>query len=142
MIPARLKPLGLVLAGVVLLGGCRDRAPEPPDMSEVFPSLPLPPGASFVSRSGGADALLITLRSPHPAKTVQGYYDDALSRNGWRVVSRTKGKDGGVVLLADQAGQPLWVRIRAAEDTSATLVELGGAVVSRADTAQATKPTS
>jgi hypothetical protein len=142
MTPHRILLARGLIAAAALLAGCGDRAPKPPDIAEVFPTLPLPPAARLVSRSGGADALLLTLRSPHSSKDVQAYYDAALTRNGWRMVSRAKASDGGTVLLAELAGQPLWVRIRPAEDTSATLVELGGAVVARSDSAKTAKPTS
>ena len=37
--------------------------------------------------------------------------------------------DGAMVLLAEQDGPPLWVRIKSAEDSVTTMVELAGAVM-------------
>ncbi len=131
MPPPRFWP---VVIGLTLVG-C-DKPPQPPDSAEVFPNLPLPPNATFVSRSGGSDALQITLRSPVKAAAVAGYYRSVLSKGGWRLVSDAKDPKGAIVLLAEQKGPPLWVRISSIEDSAATLVQLTGAVV-RGDSAKA-----
>jgi len=134
--------LALALASGAL-AGCGERPPEPPKMSEAFPNLPLPPQASFVSRTGGSGALQLTVRSPRPRPEVESYYLHVLSRGGWRLVNQAKGPDGALVLLAEQDGPPLWVRISATDDSSATMVELAGAILERRDSTRATaKPTS
>jgi hypothetical protein len=92
-----------------------------------------------VSRSGGADALQITLMSSAKAKDVETYYRAMLSKNGWRLMNDMRDKDGSVVLFAERNGPPLWVRIKSTDDSMATLVELAGAVL--ADTSRA-KPAS
>ena len=128
MIPTR------IWAGVAILAlvACKDKAPETPKVSQVFPNLPLPPNASVVSRSGGSDALQLTLMSPVKAKDVESYYRAILNRNGWRLVNDMRDRDGSVVLFAEQDGPPLWVRIKSTDDSVATIVELAGAVMSNA----------
>jgi len=137
MTPTTIRTLGSAALLVAALAGCGDRKPAPPRMAEVFPNLPLPPQARFVSRSGGEDALQVTVLSPMPRTEVESYYRSALTRNGWRLVNQAKDSDGALVLLAEQEGPPLWVRIRSADDTASTLVEFSGARM-----AGATKPAS
>jgi hypothetical protein len=127
MIPTKIR---VVLAALVLIG-CRDKPPEMAKVSEVFPNLPLPPAASLVSREGSADALKLTLMAKARPATVEAYYRDALSsRNGWRLVSDTRDAEGAVVLLAQQNGPLLWVRIQSTDDSMVTKVELAGALLS------------
>jgi hypothetical protein len=125
---------------ILALVACKDKGPQTPKVSQVFPNLPLPPNASVVSKSGGPDALQITLISPVKAKDVETYYRAILSRNGWRLVNEMRDRDGSVVLLAEQNGPPLWVRIKSTDDSVATMVDLAGAVF--ADTAKRAKPAS
>ena len=125
---------------ILALVACKDKAPETPKVSQVFPNLPLPPNASIVSRSGGSDALQLTLRSPVKAKDVESYYRAILSKNGWRLVNDMRDRDGSVVLFAEQDGPPLWVRIKSTDDSVATIVELAGAVMS--DAGKRAKPAS
>ena len=116
---------------MLALIGCRDKPPEMAKVSEVFPNLPLPPAASLVSREGSADALKLTLMAKARPAMVEAYYRDALSsQNGWRLVSDTRDADGALVLLAQQDGPPLWVRIQRTDDSVMTKVELAGALVS------------
>jgi hypothetical protein len=131
-----------IWAGMAILAlvACKDKGPQPPKLSQVFPNLPLPPNASVVSRSGGADALQITLLSPVKAKDVEAYYRAILSKNGWRLVNDMRDRDGSVVLFAEQNGPPLWVRIRSTDDSVATMVEIAGAVF--ADSSKRAKPAS
>ncbi|MGH3993537.1 MAG: hypothetical protein ACRDSN_13880, partial [Pseudonocardiaceae bacterium] len=75
MLPPRFWAVAIGLA----LVGC-DKPPKPPDPAEVFPNLPLPPQATFVSRSGAADVLQLTLRSPVNASAVAAYYRGVLSK--------------------------------------------------------------
>jgi hypothetical protein len=93
-----------------------------------------------VSKSGGSDALQITLISPAKVKDVETYYRAVLSKNGWRLVNDMRDRDGSVVLLAEQDGPPLWVRIKSTDDSVATMVELAGAVM--ADTTKRAKRAS
>jgi hypothetical protein len=125
---------------VLALVACKDKEPQMPPISQVFPKLPIPPNASFVSKSGGSEALQITLRSPAKAKDVETYYRSLLTKDGWRLVNDMRDRDGSVVLLAEQDGPPLWVRIKSTDDSAATIVELAGAIV--ADTAKRAKPAS
>jgi len=122
------RPTILVLLLFLAAAACgRDSQPKPPKLSEVMPNVPLPPNATFVSKSGGEDAVQITVRSPMRAEIVAEYYRHLLTRNGWRLVNDAKDQDGAVVLFAEQNGPPLWVRIRSAEDGNGTLVDLAGA---------------
>jgi hypothetical protein len=136
MIPTKIW----VAMAVLALAGCKKSEPEIARVSEVFPNLPLPPRASVVSRSGGSDALQLTLMSSAKVKDVEAYYRGLLSKNGWRLVNDMRDRDGSVALLAQREGRPLWVRIRSTDDSAATMVELAGAVV--ADTAKQSKPAS
>jgi hypothetical protein len=135
MIPAKIR-VGLV---VLVLAGCRDKGPEMAKVSDVFPNLPLPPAASVVSREGGPDALKLTLMSHVRAAKIEAYYRETLTKNGWRLVSDARDAEGAVVLLAQQNGPPLWVRIKSTDDSVATMVELAGAVSRRS---KASKPAS
>jgi len=125
---------------ILALVACKDKGPQMPKVSQVFPNLPLPPNASVVSKSGGSDALQITLISPVKAKDVETYYRAMLSKNGWRLVNDMRDRDGSVVLFAEQDGPPLWVRIKSTDDSVATMVELAGAVF--ADSTKRAKPPS
>jgi hypothetical protein len=119
-----------VFAVVILLvgiAGCGDRKPKPPELAEVFPNLPLPPQARFVSQAGGEDALKLTFRSSTDQEAVEAYYKGVFTSAGWRLVSRTKTGDGSVVLLGEQDGPPLWVRIGPTGASGTTVVELSGA---------------
>lgn len=139
----------LALALSLALAACgREDAPQPPKLAEVLPNVPLPPQATFVSRSGGADALQLTVRSPARADVVAAYYRQLFKNEGWRLVNDAKDQEGAVVFFAEQNGPPLWVRIRNAEDGRGSLVDIAGArVTQKHDTAKtppppAPKPTS
>jgi hypothetical protein len=139
MIPSR---IWAGLAALTLVA-CTDEKPiELPEFSRVFPNLPLPPNASVVSRSGSADALQITLMSQAKARDVETYYRTVLTKNGWRMVNDQRDRDGGVALLAELKGQPLWVRIRSTDDSVATIVELAGAVMPDSTSARPAKAAS
>jgi hypothetical protein len=139
MIPTRIRALVLCAA----LAACGDKPPKPAELSQAMPNLPLPPQPSFVQRSAGPDAVQIVLKSPATPEQVATYYRDVFKRGKWRLVNDTKDREGATVLLADQDGPPLWVRIRPSGQGS--LVELSGAVVAKADSASkaaAAKPAS
>ena len=127
MIPTKIR-IGLAVLALV---GCRDKGPEMAQVYDVFPTLPMPPAASLVSREGSPDALKLTLRSSAKAAKVEAYYRQTLSKNGWRLVSDARDAEGAVVLLAQQNGPPLWVRIQSTKDSVGTMVELAGAVPTR-----------
>lgn len=137
MIPSRIRFLVLV-AG---LAACGDRTPKTASLHDAMPFVPLPPGATFVQKSGGPDALQITVRSPAKADAVATYYRGVLQKNGWRLVSDQKDKEGATVLFAEKKGPPLWIRVQRAEDGNGTLVQLSGAVVSPRDSTRV-KPAS
>jgi hypothetical protein len=132
-------PIRVGLA-VLALVACGEKKPETPKISQVFPSLPLPPQATVVGRSGGPDALQLTLMSSTKVKEVESYYRAILTRNGWRLANDMRDRDGSLVLLAEQDGPPLWVRIKSTDDSVATIVELNGAVVAGGN--QPEKPAS
>jgi hypothetical protein len=127
MIPTKIR-IGLALLALV---GCRDKGPEMAQVHDVFPTLPLPPAASVVSREGSPDALKLTLRSSAKPASVEAYYRQTFTKNGWRLVSDARDAEGAVVLLAQQNGPPLWVRIQSTKDSVGTMVELAGAVSNR-----------
>jgi hypothetical protein len=132
MIPPTIRVLALTLA----LVGCGDSAPKSPRVADVFPTLPLPPQPTLVSRSGGSEALQLTVRSPYKADAIAAYYRALFKTGSWQLVNDARDPEGAVVLLARQKGPPLWVRIRSTEDSTAALVELSGAVSPR-DSAKA-----
>lgn len=124
-----LKFYSSVACALVIACGSKPRTPKLPDAFAVFPNLPLPPEAEFVSRAGSADALQITLFSASQTDEVTGYYRNMLSTGAWRLVSDVKKPDGSVVLYAEQNGPPLWVRIYPTSDRAGTMVELVGAAL-------------
>lgn len=129
-----LSPRHFLCLACVLVVACGSEAappPKPPDAAKVFPNLPLPPDAQFVSRAGSADALQITLFSPSRAAGVIDYYRGVLSKGNWRLVSDVKRPDGSVVLYAEQDGPPLWVSVWPTTDGAGTMVELSGAIVGK-----------
>ena len=132
MIPSGIRAFGAAAALAVVLAACGDRRPTPPKLSEVMPNLPLPPQAQVVGQTGGEDALQITMITPLKRAQVESYYRSALSRGGWKLVNEAKDPDGALVLLAEQDGPPLWVRIRDAVGSPNTLIEFTGARLSKA----------
>ena len=123
----------LLSLSCVLLVACGSDAAPPtksPSTFTVFPNLPLPPGATFVSRSGSSDALQITMFSPNEATQVVEYYRDVLSKGRWRLISDQKKPDGKVILYAEQDGPPMWVSVWPT-DSAGTMVQLAGAVLAK-----------
>jgi hypothetical protein len=141
MIPAKLRFLVLAAGLAVGLAACGDKPPKTASLHDAMPFVPLPPGATFVQKSGSPDAVQITVRSPSKADEVAAYYRGVLSKNGWKLVSDQKDREGATVLFAEKKGPPLWVRVQQAEDGHGSLVQLSGAVVSPRDSARA-KPAS
>jgi hypothetical protein len=129
MIPSKIRAVLLCLA----LVACGDKRPKTPPVDEVLPNLPLPPEPTLVERRGGSDALQITVRSPASVEQVSAYYRKVLTSGNWKLVSDAKDSEGATVLLAEQKGPPLWVRIKDAGQGGGTLVQIAGAVVSKAD---------
>jgi hypothetical protein len=118
-----------VLAAVSgFLAGCRDKAPEPPRLSEAMPNLPLPPLATVVSRAGSEDALQITFRSTLPPDSMAAYYRRVLTSGVWSLVGDTRAGDGSIALYAERNGPPLWVTIRKDSASTGSILSLGGAV--------------
>ena len=130
MIPTRIW----AAAAVVALLGCGDKAPKPPSASKALPNLPLPPNPTLVSRDGGANVLRLTVRSPAKVADVESFYRRVFSGPGWTLVKQSTDNSGAVILLAEQKGPPLWVRIRSTPDSTGTLVDLTGAVVDSVST--------
>ena len=136
MIPSRIR--WLVLCTV--LAACADKTPKMAKLNEALPNIPLPPNPSFVGRSGGPDALQITVRSPAAPDSVAGYYRGVFKTGKWKLVNEAKDAEGAIVLLAQQNGPPLWVRIHPA-DSGGSMIELSGAVLGKIDSAGA-RPSS
>jgi hypothetical protein len=109
--------------------GSEPKPPQPPEFTQAFANLPLPPNPEFVSRSGSADALQITLSTSMEQERVADYYRTMLTKGKWRLVSDLKNPDGSTALYAEQDGPPLWVRLSKLKDRPGTLVQLTGAVV-------------
>src|SRR5919112_2693729 len=95
----RFRLLTLSVVGLLLACGSeKPRNPSPPEFTQAFSNLPLPPDAEFVSRSGGAGALQILLRSPSGEAQLADYYRTLLSEGGWGVGRGIKGR-GGVTAM-------------------------------------------
>ena len=136
MIPTKIR--WLVLAAALV--ACGDKTPRMAKFNEALPNLPLPPQPSFVGRSGGPDALQVTVRSPASPDAVADYYRAVFKTGKWKLVNEAKDAEGATVLFAQQNGPPLWVRIQAA-DGGGSRVELSGAILTKVDSAGA-KPAS
>jgi hypothetical protein len=122
----------VVVLGLLACGGSEPRQPpKPPEFTEAFSNLPLPPDAEFVSRTGGAGALQIVLRTPESDSAMANYYRTLLSEGNWRLVSDIKSRDGATVMYAEQDGPPLWVRIWPASNGSGTMIQLTGAALGK-----------
>lgn len=112
------------------VAGCGDRKPSKSiEMAEAFPSLPLPPNSRLVRHSKGEDAMQLVFESSASQAQVEAYYRSVFSETSWRLVSQAKDREGALVLLAEQQGPPLWVRIRPTDAAGTTVVELSGARV-------------
>jgi hypothetical protein len=132
----------ILVCALLLACGSESSPPaKTPSTFTVFPNLPLPPGARFVSRAGSADALQITFFSPSEAPAVTEYYRGVLSKGKWRLVSETKKPDGTVVLYAEKDGPPIWVSLWPTSDKAGTMVQLAGAVVPK-DTTKSAQPST
>lgn len=131
----------LALAAIAFaLVACRPDAPQPPSFGAAFSTLPLPPGAQFVSRAGSSDALMLTFRSPLPADSVTGYYRRMFHADtSYKVLGDSKGEAGEQAFYVEVATRPLWIRIRPDAGTAGSVVELTGAVVAQGS---ATNPDS
>jgi hypothetical protein len=136
MIPTKIRWLVLSAA----LAACGDKTPRMAKFNEALPNLPLPPQPSFVGRSGGPDALQVTVHSPASPDAVADYYRGVFKTGSWKLVNEAKDAEGATVLLAQQNGPPLWVRIQPA-DGGGSRVELSGAILTKVDSAGA-KPAS
>src|SRR5919107_3555973 len=122
----------VVVLGLQACGGSEPRKPpKPPEFTEAFSNLPLPPDAEFVSRTGGAGALQIVLRTPQSDSAMADYYRTLLSEGSWRLVSDIKNRDGATVMYAEQDGPPLWVRIWPAANGSGAMIQLTGAALAK-----------
>ena len=125
----------LLSVACLLLPACRadspsSKPPTPPEFAKAFSNLPLPPDPEFVSRTGSADALQLTVHSPAGVDAVTENYRNVFSHAPWRLVSDAKNPDGSTVLYAEHNGPPLWVRIWKLGDRG-TMVELTGAVIEK-----------
>lgn len=114
------------------LGGCNPESqPEPPDLSDVIPILPLPPGFEPVSVAGSEDALQLTFRSKVGQDRVALFYRQTFTTDPWTLVSDTHAPDGSSVLYAEVDGSPLWVRIATTPGVPGSTIQLSGALVNQ-----------
>jgi hypothetical protein len=127
----------VLLALALAAAGCGEKPPtRTATVGQTLPTLLLPPSATFVSRSGSADALQITVRTPLGPDQTGDYYRKLLKASSWTLVNDAKDRDGAIVLLAQGKGPPLWVRIQQASGAPGSLVQLTGAVLSKADSSR------
>lgn len=99
-----------------------------------MPNLPLPPRATVVSRSGGADALQITFKSSFPPDSIAVYYRKVLNTGEWSLVNDDRAQDGTITLYAERSGPPLWITIKKDPDSNGTLMTMAGAMTMKPDT--------
>ena len=127
---------------MLLLACGSDVAPpvKTPNTFTVFPNLPLPPGAKFVSQAGSSDALQLTMFSPSQTSEVVEYYRNVLSKGRWRLVSDQKRPDGKVMFYAEQDGPPIWISVWPTTDSAGTMVQLAGAVLAKDSVKSGTDP--
>jgi hypothetical protein len=137
MLPVKIRALLLCAA----LAACGEKGPKTAEVHEALPNLPLPPGGTFVNRSGSPEALQVTLRTPLSVDNVTAYYRDVFKKDGWRLVNDARDPEGATVLFAERNGPPMWVRIWGGPDGKGTMVELSGAKVPRRDSVK-TRPAS
>ncbi len=120
----------LVSTLLVLAAACHGDADKvkSPGIGQAFPTVLLPPDASVVSQSGGADAVQLVFRSPHPPAFVSSYYRTQFSQPGWSIVSDLTDSAGVTAMHVDWTAthQPMWVRM--VPEAGETRVELTGAV--------------
>ena len=119
------------------------RPPRSAEIDEALPNLPLPPQAELrrPRPAGRTRSRSPCGRRPAP-DAVAAYYRGVFKRAGWKLVNDAKDAEGAIVLLAEQKGPPLWVRIRARADGGGTLVELVGGGGEQDSTARARAPAS
>src|SRR5437762_13650185 len=100
MTPTKIWLVGLSVA--LLACGEKPAAPRTPSIGQVFPQLPIPPNAEFVSRAGGTDALQITLRTPVEPAAVAGFYRTVFKGNQWKLLNENKDGEGAIILFAQR----------------------------------------
>jgi hypothetical protein len=125
MTPSKIWLVGLCVG----LLACGEKPARTPNIGQVFPQLPIPPDAQFVSRASGPDALQITLRTPARPDAVAGFYRSVFKSNQWKLINEAKDGEGAVILFAQRKQTPLWVRVRADSTGGGSLVDLAGAVL-------------
>jgi hypothetical protein len=133
MIPRKIRALVLCAA----LAACGDKGPKTIAVHEALPDLPLPPGGTFVNRSGSPEALQVTLRTTMSVDYVTAYYREVFKKGGWRLVNDARDPEGATVLFAERNGPPMWVRIWDGKNGQGTMVELSGAKVPPRDSVKA-----
>ena len=120
----------LLLASLVALAACGDKtadvpAVETPELAEVLPNLPLPPGGEVVSRDGGERALALIISTPNPDTLVVAHYRTVLGAPPFRLINEDS-TAAGVSFYAEQDGPPIWVVVRGLQ-AGGTLVTIAGA---------------
>ncbi|MGB7212899.1 MAG: hypothetical protein WBC97_09735 [Gemmatimonadales bacterium] len=119
---------------VVVLPSCRPDRPKLPDLPAAFNTLPLPPDAEFIARTGSADALMLTFRTPLVADSATAYYRRLFHADtSYHMFGDTQGDSGEHAYYVEKATRPLWVRIRPDAGSGGSVVELTGAVVTPHD---------
>ena len=130
-----------ILAGLLALAACKADAPEtktlPPNFTDAFPDMPMPPGGTVSAWSGSIDALQLTFRSTTPASDVAAVYRTEFGKPEWTLVSDTEKSDSSVVLLAEKANRSVWIRIE--PEGKGSQIRMTGAVPGRDSLYEANK---
>ena len=124
------RSLVVLAALVAALPACHPERPKLPDLPAAFNTLPLPPDAQFLARSGSSDALMLTFRTPLVADSATAYYRRLFhSDTSYHMLGDSRGDSGEHAYYVEVATRPLWIRIRPDASSSGSVVELTGAVV-------------
>jgi len=114
---------------VLVLGACKDAPQNQASTAAALPYLPLPPQASFLSRSTSPNAVQITLQSGATPTEVVKYYRITLPATGWSLESDTEDAVGAYALYALKDGHPIWIRISQTPGMPGSVISLNGAVM-------------
>jgi hypothetical protein len=135
-----MRPATIVLTALLALTACAEDAPRkplPPNFTDAFPDVPIPPGGTVASWSGSVDALQLTFRSPTPVTGVAEAYRTEFAKPGWTVLSDMQTPDGNVALLAEKDKRAVWIRIERGD--SGSRIMMTGVVPGRDSVYEATR---
>lgn len=114
---------------LLALGACKDAPQNQASTAAALPYLPLPPQATFLSRSTSPNAVQVSFQSTATPSEMADYYRTSLPKSGWSLESDNQDAEGALVLYALKDRHPIWIRITQQPGTPGSVVSLNGAVV-------------